>query len=196
MSLSNLTLQVDITGSTAAATATQAVRNALAARQPLHSQMAVDVRGYAQAHLKSDARHASAQALGASPTGHRAKSAAGIEAEGTPAAALMRIPRNTGLGRAFYDMTILPTSGHKYLTIPACAATYGKSVRDFPEGTFELGTVQGRFMALVFRGTTNPAFWLRRRVHQRQDRTLLPADEDFHRVALRSAQVFLANLPD
>lgn len=194
----SLTIHVDISGASAAAADVQAMRNALANRRPLHAHMGEKVQKVTRDYLIKDTNHKTATKLGATPTGHRAKLGApngGIEYGYDAEKFVLRIPRSSGLGRAFYDMVILPGSGKKFLTIPACAATYGKSARDFSEGVLKLGTVQGRFMALVFADTNNPAFWLVRKVHQKQDRTLLPLDEDWRDVAVIAATEYLTNLP-
>jgi hypothetical protein len=187
-----LTITVDIRGASAAMAQVQEVRNALTHRGPLHGQMALDVRDYTRQSLAQDTRHTTAAKLGATPTGHRKKSGAGIEAVGTDAEAILRIPRDTGLGRAFGDVNIAMRG--KMLTIPASAATYGKTARDFPQGVLKPGVAQGRFPALVFAATGEPAFWLVRKVHQRQDRTLLPSDEGFASAAQRSAELYLRKI--
>jgi hypothetical protein len=109
------------------------------------------------------------------------------------------IPRRTGLGRAFGDVTIRPGSGKTYLTLPAHQTTYGKSRRDFPEGAFRLAVIQSWrvFLAQVF--VSGPyqgevGFWLKREVKQKQDRTLLPSDEGYAGVGRRAAIEYLTNL--
>lgn len=193
----DLTIDVKVTGLTEAAAAVQSVRNALAERQPLHERMAMDVRNLTREYLIKDDSHATAQKLGANPTGFRAKfggEQGGIEAQGDASQGTMRIPRHSGLGRAFRDFNIV-WNGVKRLTIPACAATYGKSARDFPEGVLKYGVIQGRYPALVWASDpTKPAYWLCKKVHQSQDRSLLPSDADWRATALLAAQTFLREL--
>ena len=192
----DLTIQVEVTGLQDADASVQAIRNALANRGQLHSKMALGVRDVTRDYLKADSRHATARSLGANPIGFRAKIAGeqgGIEAEGSDSQGVVRIPRNSGLGRAFRDFNI-DWNGTKRLTIPACAATYGKSARDdFAEGVLKLGSVQGRFPALVF-SDGSPAYWLVKHVHQSQDRSLLPSDAGWRNAACMSAQTFLREL--
>ena len=69
----DLTIDVKVTGLTEAAANVQSVRNALADRQPLHERMAMDVRNMTRQYLIQDDSHATAQKLGANPTGFRAK---------------------------------------------------------------------------------------------------------------------------
>jgi len=191
---SAVTINLEILGADAVAKATRDIMSALTDRRALMAQVAVDSQQFLRKSLISDSRHATAMRLGAAPSGHRAKSAAGVEADSDNDSAFLRIPRNTGLGRAFHDMNIAPRSGKKYLTIPACAATYGKSARDFPQGVLKIGSYQGRFPALVYAADGKPAFWLVKRVRQKQDRSLLPSDAEFGKVASRSATVFIDNL--
>ncbi len=190
--MSALVLKVELSGIDAVAADVQRMRNALSDRGPLHAQMAVDVRDFTRDYLAADDNHATAEALGATPTGFRKKSGAGIEADSDDQNAILRIPRNTGLGRAFHDIDIIARD--KLLTQACHALTYGRSARDFPEGVLEFAIVEERFPALVFAASGETAYWLRRKVHQKQDRTLLPSDEDFTDVALRSARVYLTNI--
>ena len=194
----DLTIDVKVTGLTEADASVQAIRNALANRGQLHNKMALGVRDVTRQYLIQDDSHATAQKLGASPTGFRAKfggEQGGIEAQGDASQGTMRIPRHSGLGRAFRDFNIV-WNGVKRLTIPACAATYGKSARDdFPEGVLKYGVIQGRYPALVWASDpTRPAYWLVKKVHQSQDRSLLPSDADWRATAQRSAYNFLREL--
>jgi hypothetical protein len=111
------------------------------------------------------------------------------------------IPRSTGLARAFSDVVIRPGSGRKFLTIPAHAETYGRVVRDFPEGTFKFAVIKSWkiFLALVWEETGGRhekgevAYWLRRAVTKKQDRTLLPTHAGYQEVARRAAVAYIAN---
>jgi hypothetical protein len=193
--MSDLTVQVTLAGMGEVDMILHKLRNSLARRGPMHAQMAVYGRKITQKHLRDDASHASAARLGASPTGFRNKNAAVVEAHSDEEQATVSIPRNTGLGRAFRDVLIRPGSGKTYLTIPAHQATYGKAARppDFPEGTFRFAIIQSwrTFTALVFRDGPykgEVGFWLKREIRQKQDRTLLPTDEEYA-VAARGAAV-------
>ena len=112
----------------------------------------------------------------------------------------MRIPRSTGLGRAFGDVTIVPGTGRTYLTIPACAETYGKVVRDFPADSFTFAIFKQRSPVLLWAedGGTHKkgdvAWWLRRQVTQKQDRTLLPSDEEYAEGARLVAMNYITSL--
>jgi hypothetical protein len=170
----------------------QALRNGLARRGPMHARMAVYGKRITQQHLRDDTSHKTAQRLGASPSGFRNKNAAAVEGQSDDTEARIVIPRRTGLGRAFGDVVIRPGSGRKYLTLPAHAKTYGKSVRDFPEGTFKFAVIKSWrvFLAQVFADGPHKGevgYWLRREVKQKQDRTLLPPDEEYASAARGAA---------
>ncbi len=193
-------LKIDVTGIAEATGELQRIRAKLADRTQLHALMATDARDFTKAHVAQDNRHATAQRLGASPTGFRAKASKRIEADSNAEAAIVRIPRDTGLGRAFSSVTIRPGTGRTYLTIPATAETYGRVVRDFPKDAFSFTIVAGRYPALVWREAGGNhrgwtvAFWLRREVKQKQDRTLLPSDEKYAELGARRASLYITSL--
>lgn len=196
-------LTIDVIGLAEAAGELQAYRGALADRSQLHAAMAVDAAEFTRAYVAGSDRHATAQRLGAQPTGFRARAAKRIEADSDAEAAIVRFPRSTGLGRAFAEITIVPGTGRTYLTIPADDETYGHVVRDFPEEAFEFAiftTHRGPCPVLVWQenGGTHKkgevAWWLRRRVIQKQDRTLLPSDAAYQEIGRRRAVVYLASL--
>lgn len=196
-------LSIDVLGMAEATGDLQRIRNALADRSQLHAALAVDAAAFTSAYVAGSNRHATAQRLGATPTGFRERAAKRIEADSNAEAAIVRIPRNTGLGRAFADITIVPGTGRTYLTIPATAETYGKVVRDFPEETFEFAIFdapKGPAPVLIWQeaGGTHAkgdvAWYLRRKVIQKQDRTLLPSDAAYQEIGRRRAVVHIASL--
>jgi hypothetical protein len=187
---------VEVTGLDHFADELQRFRNAIADRRPLHADMATEGAELTRGYLRGLNRHASAEKFGAPPTNFRQKNAQVITEHSDDDGGYVRIPRNTGLGRAFHDVVIRPGSGRTYLTIPAHARTYGKGVRDgFAEGFFNF-VLLGRHAALVFSDEPDKgevAYWLRRSVTQKQDRTLLPSDEAYKEVARRTAVAYIAN---
>jgi hypothetical protein len=193
-------LTIDVVGAAKAQGDLQGIRNGLADRRGLHKLMAADALGLTQAYLAGDSRHRSADKLGARATGFRARAGKSIEAGSDTDAAILRIPRRTGLGRAFYDITLRPGSGRTYLTIPGCAETYGKQVGDFPPGSFAFSVIGGRYPALMWvkKGGSHSewslAYWLKREVVQRKDRTLLPSDAGYRELARQRVIVFVATL--
>jgi hypothetical protein len=121
-----------------------------------------------------------------------------VEGHSDDEQAVVRIPRNTGLGRAFRDFDLKPRRPDiTYLTIPDHARTYGKRVGDFAPETFDFVVFGGRSPALVFDGGQNDGevgFWLRRRVFIPQDRTLLPGDDDYLAAAIGASRRYVRRL--
>lgn len=80
---------------------------------------------------------------------------------------------NPGVGRAFHDIDIYPING-KYLTIPLIDAAKGKSPTQFtglfkPKGHNVLAMREGKSLVCYYA--------LSQHVHQKQDRTILPSDD-------------------
>lgn len=193
--MSGVMIQVDIQGIEESLMDLQRLRNALAERGPMHAQMATDLKDFTREYLVADTRHATAAKLGATPTGHRekiGKSETIIEAHSDAQRARVLIPVNTGLGRAFHPIDLKALD--KLLVRSASALTYGKSPRDFPEGVLKFGMIQGRFPGLVFAADNAPAYFLMRKMHQDQDRTLLPSDAAYAEAGRRSVHTYLVNV--
>jgi hypothetical protein len=176
------------------ADAVQRVRTWLADRRQLHAKMAVEGSEFTRDFLRKSGRHATADRLGAQPTGFRARNAKQVAADSNQEEAQILIARSTGLGRAFHDMVIRPGSGKIYLTIPATARTYGKTAGEFKDQLAFVQTIATRTPMLVFTDTGEPAFWLRRKIVQKQDRSLLPTDEDYADMGAISATRYLRNV--
>ncbi len=194
--MSDVRIDIKLTGSREGEAVLQALRNGLARRGGLHAAMAVPAQQMTQDFLLRMQRHKTAERLGARPTNFRQKNAKLIQADSDEAGAYVRIPRNTGLGRAFHPVDIVPRAGRKFLTLPADPRTYGRSVRDFPEGTFRFQPTgaQRKTPALVFAIDGKVAYWLKRKVHQAQDRSLLPSDAASQEVGRRAAIAYITNL--
>lgn len=197
--MSALGITITLSGASEVEMTMQAMRNALARRGPMHARMAVRGQQFTQDYLRKLNRHGSAERLGGKPTGHHQKAAASVEAAHDEDSAMIRIPRRTGLGRAFGDVLLRPGSGKTYLTIPAHQKTYGRSVRDFPEDTFKFAVLQSWrvFLCLMFVDGPHKGevgYWLKRQVKQKQDRTLLPSDEGYATVARKAAMEYLNSL--
>jgi len=168
----------------------QRLSKGLANRAPMHAAIAGTEEDFFRQYVSRLNRHRTAMGLGAAPTSFYEKGAARIEGDSNAEMALLRIPRDTGLGRAFRDFNLTPKNGRKYLTIPAHRSTYGKRVAEVPHSmTFRI--VGGRHKALVF--TSGPdkgsvAYWLREKVTIKRDATLLPGREAIEQVAIGSAR--------
>lgn len=199
----DLQIQVTITGTEAVDRAVQALRNALADRRPLHAAMAGTAAEFTRRYLRGLNRHRTAQRLGAAPTNHYEAAAGAVTADATQEEAIIRIPRRTGLGRAFREITLRPTGGRKWLTIPATGETYGRTAGEFGQGTLDFAIIythRGPTPVLVWAADggshkkRDVAFWLRRSVTQKQDRSLLPSNDAFQTIARESAVAHIRNL--
>lgn len=196
--MSAVTVDVSVQGMERADAVLRGIIGGLESRVDLHMRIARAATLRTQRHLESDAGHKTANSLGATPTGHRRKSAARIQPEWDDEAAIVSIPRNTGLGRAFHDVDIVPKKNPDgFLPIAADARSYGKSPRDFPEGVLEFGidmsTARPR-RALLFVADGKPAYWLIRKAHQKQDRDLLPSDDSFRALAREESRLYIQEL--
>lgn len=196
-------LSVDITGMAEALGEVQRLRDAITNRGPMHAAIAGTLLPFTQEYVVKNATHKNADRLGAQRTGFRDKAADTLGSGSDDEFAFVSIPRVTGLGRAFYDVTIRPGSGRKYLTIPECAETYGHVARDFgkdafkfsfsaelPDGSFVTALVWTESSGKHEKGDVAYSLWTE--IGIKQDRTLLPRDEDFERVGRETAQAYLA----
>lgn len=111
--------------------------------------------------------------------------------KGTDDAAIVTVT-SPGISRAFGDITIKPKSG-KYLTIPATAEAYNRRARTFND--LRLAFFGRGRMALVKDdpqgGRSEVYYWLKKSVTQKQDRTLLPPDDDFAAAAVQGIKAYL-----
>lgn len=181
--MSNFDIQVDTAGTQAARSNVRRVRGTFEQRRGLHAEIAGEAERLTRGYLRGLNRHKSANRLGAEPTGHLEAASRSVESGSDDEQAYVRIPRSTGLFRAFQDFVIKPGPGRTYLTIPAHKKTYGRRAGEFELSFTILG---GRWPALVFTETWELAYWLRRVVKIAQDRTLLPSREAYG-VAMRGA---------
>lgn len=170
------------------------VMTGLRNRRQLHANIAREAVLDTKAHINTRWGHTTATRLGATPSGHAAKTASTVRGDGDDQQATVRIPRSTGVGRAFHDVIIRPGSGKVYLTIPACARTYGRVAGDFKGQLAFVQKIETRTPMLVFKDTGEVAFWLRRKITQKQNRTLLPSDAQYAEVASDTAEVYVASL--
>lgn len=127
-------------------------------------------------------KHESANRLHAQPTGFLQKAARGTVFNASENGGEVIIP--APLGRAFHDVEIRPKNAAA-LTIPASAEAYGKRAGVLaalgwkiwkPKGKkFLMGSVNGEDPKILY--------WLKESVRQRQDRELLPSEDEMYRVA-------------
>jgi len=134
-----------------------------------------------QRYLRREAgrRHVTANRLGARPTGLIRKGAARITAHASASDAIVSVPI-VGIARAFHDLTIKPRAA-KALTIPIAAAAYGHRVRELVRMGWTVFRPQGRDFLMGRKrngdGEAVALYSLRKSVVVRQDRTLLPSDD-------------------
>ncbi|MFZ2279307.1 MAG: hypothetical protein WAW39_16055 [Prosthecobacter sp.] len=169
-------------------------------RADLHQDIATREENLVRDYLISLAqtRHATADDLGATPTGHLERAAESVTSRSDADAATVSIT-SPGMRRAFEDITIVPVNA-KWLTIAATAEAYGKRAGAFND--LRLAFFKGGRLALVkadqsrlsdrkssgygIEGKAAKAdatkqrppvyYWLVKSVTQKQDRTLLPSD--------------------
>ena len=140
-------------------------------------------------------RHATANALGATPTGHWSQAADRTTVTSDAAGVTLSIDQ-PGIGRAAHEVTITPSGGRQFLTIPLTAASYGRPAENFPD-LFVLRPQQSHALFLAHKEGDDLSllYALVRDVTQPQDRTLLPSDEDYTQAALSGVSDYLASLP-
>ena len=169
-------------------------------RVDLHQDIATREENLVRDYLISLAqtRHATADRLGATPTGHLERAAESVTSRSDADAATVSIT-SPGLRRAFGDITIVPVNA-KWLTIAATAEAYGKRAGSFND--LRLAFFKSGRLALVKAdqsrlsdrkssgyGIESKAaktdatkqrppvyYWLVKSVTQKQDRTLLPSN--------------------
>ncbi len=168
----------------------------------LHAEIAAEAEALTRDYIRSIApsRHKTAESLGAKPTGYLERAAEGVTSRGESDAAVVALGGDVaGFARAFGDVTITPKKS-KYLTIPAKAAAYGKragEIDDLDLIVFKNSAADSFAMALGRRlegGTVDVYYWLRRKVFQEQDRSLLPSDDQYLAAAEMGAVAFLDSL--
>jgi hypothetical protein len=135
-------------------------------------------------------RHVTAERLGATPTGYLEKLGGGVESSSDSNRALVSVP-----GAIFARVNgpaEVTAKNSKYLTIPANAAAFGHSARDFADlkfipfgnGTRALAMVEGTGKSR----TLEVYFWLKESVTLPQDRELLPSDQGYLETAVAACR--------
>lgn len=173
----------------------QRLRGGLNNRKNFHARLATSATEMTRGYLRGLNRHTTANSLGAKPTQHHAKVARQLEAASTEDAAIIRIPRSSGLSRAFHDVTIRPGSGKTYLTIPVDKRTYGRRAREFSPGVLQFAfSVKMKTPVLVFADGSGVAYVLRSETFQLQDRSLLPSTKAYRTWARNEARRYINDL--
>lgn len=157
-------------------------------RHALYSVGANALKIVVQNHLRREARirHFSAARVGGVRTHHLEKGAARITFSADENSGTVHVPI-VGISRAFHDVTIVPTHGTA-LTIPVAGPAYGHRVSELrrmgwtvfrPKGRDSLWGSDGKSEAI-------PLYALRKRVVQKQDRSLMPSDADMSSTVSRA----------
>lgn len=171
-------------------------------RRELHEHVGDRVEKVTKSHLVAIAqtRHATAQRLGAAPSGHWAQAAEKTSVSADDSGATISISQ-PGIGRVAHDVKIVPGAGKKYLTLPAIAEAYNQRAYRVPGLRAMVRWINGerRAVALAKRGEGDQAketvwYWLVKSVHQKQDRTLLPSDEEYRLSALTGVRDYIDSL--
>ena len=156
-------------------------------RRTLHKKIGHRLQNLIRDHLLDYAQghHKTAEKLGAQPTGFWSTA---VESVSMPSAlqtdeqsARLELA-SPGMARAFGPVDILP-NGHPFLTLPVAPEAYGNRIgtKDnprFPGGFFFQGKSGGLLYGIKRGEEIYPLYLLVASVHQEQDRTILPSDED------------------
>ena len=196
--MSGISLNIDVQGGQPPAL--RAVLGLLADRTGLHDAIARRATTLTRDHLIriASSRHATASRLGARPSGHWAQAAEKTTFSADSLAATITIAQ-PGIGRAMHDVDIYPGAGAKCLTIPLIAEAYNLRAADVWESE-QLVVAKSKQSGKAFAGkrledgSFQAWYLLVPSVHQHQDRTLLPSDDEYRVSALEGAHDYLSYL--
>ena len=166
-----------------------------AGRHHLFSAAAASVSNLVRRHIAADAprRHFSSSRLGAAPTGFMEKAARKTVFRADAQHGEVVIP-SPGFGRAFHDVEIRPTHGAA-LTLPISKFSYGRRVKEMTAMGWRIfrpkrdksKDIDGSTLWGNLKGDEPiPLYILKKRVRQRQDRSLLPSDAALSTTASRA----------
>ena len=163
-------------------------------RRLLYSAAANAVAILVRAHLAKlgSWKHQSAEKLGAQPTGILVEAATRTTFSATSEYGEVVIP-TPAVRRAFHDVEIRPKSW-MFLTIPAASESYGKAAVVLAAHGWKIYR-PGKAKILMGRLSKDEApkvlYYLAQSVHQRQDRSLLPSDEDLNSTAANAMMTLI-----
>lgn len=154
-------------------------------RQRLYSAAANAVAILTRQHISrlASRKHTTADNLGAHPTGHLEKAARATVHHATPSYGEVVIPL-PGFSRAFHEVEIRPRDAQA-LTIPAAAESYGKRASVLSALGWKIFRPKGKrvLMGSMKGDEAKVLYFLCSSVRQRQDRSLLPSDEEINQTA-------------
>ena len=164
-----------------------------AKRHNLFSAAAAGAHDLIQRHITEKAaptHHKTADDLGATRSGHLEKGADAVTPHSTPDYAEVIIPI-PGISRAFRDLTVTPKSANT-LTIPLDALAYNARVSQVRALGWEIFRPKGKNVLMGTKdGETKTLYALVKSAHLRQDRGLLPSDEEISSTAKLSIWQYL-----
>jgi len=167
----------------------QRIKKSLSDLRPLNHRIARRAESLTRRHIAAEIpkRHKTADRLGARPT--HALNAKDVTSDFDGDGASVTVG-GLPFARTFKDVEIKPTGGRRALTIPIHAEAYGKRVEELKgEGWdfFRAGKKEDADRQTLFgrnpSGEVIPMYKLLRSVELKQDRTLLPSDEEYEGVA-------------
>lgn len=200
----SLAYQIDVSGDDQVVKMLGRLRSSLVDKTELHKSIGTYAETLTRQHLTTLAqtRHKTADKLGATPSGHLERAAESVTSRGDDEAAFVNII-SPGITRAFGDVTINAKDG-KWLTIPAIAEAYNRRARTFNDLRVaffrkgRLALIKAEQSSLADRkesgGRSEVYYWLKKSVTQKQDRTLLPPDDDYATAAVQGIKAYLRML--
>lgn len=149
--------------------------------------------------MLAQTRHGSSAALGAKPSNHfKATDVLDPVVKNDGVVVSVTTP---GISRAYHDVDIYPKEASA-LAIPLHASAYGISPREINDrGTYELfrinrkgSTQKGNVLYRSEDGKLIPMYALTRHVHQAQDPTLMPSNNQLTDEALKGATAVIKQI--
>ena len=164
--------------------------------EKLHALIATGAEKATRDHIIRQApeRHKTAEGLGADPTGEMTKAAGRVTSESSAEDAMVSVPSYL-FRRAFGPVSIRPISS-PVLTIPASAPAYGKRAGELRSQGWKIFRPGTSKVLLGYKDkeTPIPLYFLASAVTQQQDRTLLPSNDEFAKVAGEAATLYAQTL--
>ena len=167
------------------------------ARKEIHRVAAYGMMVLCRSWLRREAskRHFTAHRLGATPTGHLEDAANSMltTADSTAGSLLIYSP---GFNRVFQSVNIRPKRA-RALTIPLAAEAYGKRAGELSRKGWALFRPKKKavlFGVSPIDGKIKPLYALKGGVTLRQDRSLLPPDQDIAKAASQAAITYLKQI--
>jgi len=187
--------------------ASPALQHAIASltdRTQLHEEIGAAVQTLVSEYLIAleTVRNDSANALGANKSNFLSKIGEDQTSFAADADKATVSIDNAAMGRAFHDIDIYPTGGRKFLTIPASAESYNKRALEFDDLVliFSHLTTGNKGPVALAKPTGGKKerltvlYWLVRAVHQVQDRSLLPSDEQITTSAITAIRGYIGRV--